>query len=69
MSKNSFGIYLIHGLVIDFITIKLHISVDTNHLPLLIYIVSEYLGVLFISFILVDIGRRIPIVKRVFGED
>lgn len=68
IARNSFGIYLIHSFLIDFIDKPLHLANDFVHIPLLLYLGSKFAVVFLISYILTSCGRRLLYVRVAFGE-
>lgn len=68
VAQNSFGIYLIHSLLIDFIDKPLHLANDFVHIPLLIYLVGKFIVVFLLSYIITSCARRLRYVRVAFGE-
>jgi len=69
ISLASFGIYLIHPLVIDLVEHYLNYSIHLIHGNLWFYLVKKVIIVFIFSYVLVAIGEKIPIIRLfVFGK-
>ena len=68
IAKASFGIYLIHPVVARFLEMLFHLAVDFSPLPIFIILILRLCLVFIISFVVVAIARKVPVVKLVFGE-
>ena len=66
ISSMSFGIYIIHPLVLYGINKALHYSATTDISWMLLLI--EVIGVFSISYLLVFMAKKIPIVRMLFGS-
>lgn len=69
VARASFGIYLVNLLVVNVGDRWLHLDVDSIRIPLWSYVISKLVAVFVISYILTVILVKIPVIKRVMGED
>lgn len=63
ISLASFGIYLIHPLVIDLVEHYLNYAIHLIHENLWFYLIKKVIIVFIFSYVLVVIGEKIPIIK------
>ncbi len=68
IARAAFGIYLIQPFVARFLEMQFHLAIDFSPLPLAELIFLKLILVFGISYVITTIGRRIPVVKMVFGE-
>jgi len=68
IARASFGIYLVHLLIVDIWDWVFKLTVDHTQLPLWLYILERFSGIFIISYIVVLIIRKIPILRKVIGE-
>ena len=66
-STTIFGIYLIHLGVINIVDKYTRLGIDNLVSPLWAYMLLKIFLVFGLSYILVSIGKKIPVVKIVFG--
>lgn len=69
IARASFGIYLVHLFVVNFWDNYLLWNVDNTTLPLWIYALLKWICVFVISYLISVIIRKIPRLRKVFGED
>jgi surface polysaccharide O-acyltransferase-like enzyme len=67
IARASFGIYLVHLLIVQFIEIDLHLTVDQTHMPLLVYVFISWLLVFLISYAISLVIAKIPVLKWAIG--
>lgn len=67
-ARTSFGIYLIHLMVIDFLELKLNFAINKVFMNLSLFLIIKFALVFGISFIIIAIWRKIPILKLALGE-
>jgi surface polysaccharide O-acyltransferase-like enzyme len=67
VSSSIFGIYLIHPLVIQLLESCLHWEIYNLVSPLWLFMLFKIILVFIISYIIVSVGKRIPLLKVVFG--
>lgn len=67
ISSTVFGIYLIHPLVMHLLDDYAGLRIDKLVSPLWIFMLFKILLVFAISYVVVGIGKKIPVLKTVFG--
>ena len=69
VARASFGIYLVNLFVVNFWDKWLHLDVDSIRVPLWTYVIVKLVSVFVLSFLLTILLKKIPIIKKVMGED
>lgn len=68
LSLATYGMYLIHPIVIDYLDVKYLMIIHLVTSRLWLHITQKMFLVTSISFTLAFIARRLPLIKRLFGE-
>jgi surface polysaccharide O-acyltransferase-like enzyme len=67
VSGLTFGMYLLHFLVLDVVREKFHLFPWETHTPIVFYAILPAFITFGIVFIVVAVGKKIPVVKYIFG--
>ena len=67
LSSAIFGVFLVHPFVINILNIYFHLDIDNLLSPLWFYLIIKILITMILSFSIVLIGRKTPILKQIFG--
>jgi surface polysaccharide O-acyltransferase-like enzyme len=68
LARSSFGIFLVHLIVIDVLDHQLHLNIDAMHYPLVPYLVVKFVTVVFVSWGITVIIQKTPSRKFLLGE-
>jgi surface polysaccharide O-acyltransferase-like enzyme len=68
IASSIFGIYLIHPYILLFINKYPHLNPGDIYSPMIIFIIIKAVAIFMVSFGIVLIGRKIPVIKSIFGE-
>jgi len=68
LSTTSFGVYLIHPFIIDLVDHYTFLNISKIYTPLFVFITLKIVVVYALSFFLVLIISKVPVLKAVVGE-
>ena len=68
VAGSIFGIYLVHQYILMLFNNYTHLNPGNIYSPMLLFVFLKIIAVFAISFGIVAIGRKIPILNKVFGE-
>jgi surface polysaccharide O-acyltransferase-like enzyme len=69
IARASFGIYLTHLFFVNIWDYELNWTVDAVHIPLWAYILIKWAAVFVVSFLFSLLLKKIPLVRKLIGED
>lgn len=67
LAVSSFGIFLIHPFLLEFSNRILKFSSSTIPVPVWIFLFIKTITILLISYLIVTLCRKIPVIKLIFG--
>lgn len=67
IARASFGIYLVHLIIVDYIETDLHLTVDHAHMPLLLYLLGTWLITFIVSYLISWLILKISVLKWLLG--
>lgn len=67
LAQASFGVFIIHFLVISFIDFRFRFAIEFLSTDLFTYIITRSAIVIVTSFVLAMVGRRLPLIRSVLG--
>lgn len=67
LASTSFGIYLIHPLLLEISNRILVIDFNTFHIPVILFLIIKTAIIIILSYSIVALCRKIPLLKRIFG--
>jgi len=68
IAGSIFGIYLIHPYILILFNNYAHLNPGNIYSPMILFVFLKAIAVFTISFGIVAIGRKIPILNKIFGE-
>jgi len=67
IARAVFGIYIVHLAVARFLEMQFHLAIDFTSLPILLFLPVRLFSVFILSYLLVLILSKIPLVRQIVG--